>query len=69
MADVAMPDEIVAWTKSQGWGPHHLRWHVERIWDRLPPDTIAWAQQQDGRAVRFRKAKRPMVLRSSPCIG
>jgi len=46
MADVAMPDEIVAWTKSQGWGPHHLRWHVERIWDRLPPDTIAWAQQQ-----------------------
>ena len=33
MADIAMPDEIIAWTKSNGWGPHHLRWHVERIWD------------------------------------
>jgi hypothetical protein len=46
MADIAMPGEIIAWTKSNGWGPHHLRWHVERIWDRLDPNTLAWAQQQ-----------------------
>ena len=46
MADIAMPDEIIAWTKSNGWGPHHLRWHVERIWDRLDADTLAYAQQQ-----------------------
>lgn len=46
MADIAMPEPIIAWTKSNGWGHHHLRWHVERIWDRLGPDAIAWAQQQ-----------------------
>ena len=46
MADVAMPDEIIAWTKSQGWGPHHIRWHVERAWDRLDAEGLAWAQEQ-----------------------
>ncbi len=46
MADIPMPAEIIAWTTAQGWGRHHLRWHVERIWDRLGPDDRVWAQQQ-----------------------
>ena len=46
MADIAMPDEIIAWTKANGWGEHHLRWHVERAWDRLDADGLAGAQAQ-----------------------
>jgi hypothetical protein len=46
MSDIAMPSEMIAWMKAKGWGPHHLRWHVERIWDRLPPEIIAEAKQR-----------------------
>lgn len=45
MADIPMPDEIIAWTKANGWGEHHLRWHIERSWDRLPADAIAEFQK------------------------
>lgn len=45
MADVPMPNDVTAWMDSMAWGRHHIRWHVERIWDRLPPEAIAWAQQ------------------------
>ena len=45
MADIAMPAEIIAWTTANGWGDHHIRWHVERTWDRLDADGLAWAQE------------------------
>lgn len=33
MADERIPEEIVAWMNSKGWGPHHDQWHFERRWD------------------------------------
>lgn len=30
-----MPSEIINWMNAKGWGDHHLRWHIERRWDRF----------------------------------
>lgn len=46
MADIPMPNEVIAWMADRGWGRHHLRWHMVRIWDRLGPEGRAWAEQQ-----------------------
>jgi hypothetical protein len=40
MTDIPMPDEIIAWTKANGWGQHHLRWHIERISDATPVPVV-----------------------------
>src|SRR5690242_11056352 len=49
MADSPLPDEVRMWMRMRNWGMHHLEWHTERQWDRLPPSAIAWAQQQGWR--------------------
>jgi hypothetical protein len=35
MADTPIPSEITHWMNNLGWGDHHLRWHIERRWDRF----------------------------------
>jgi hypothetical protein len=35
MGDIAVPSEIGEWIDQRTWGPHHLQWHTERLWDRL----------------------------------
>lgn len=46
MADIPMPQEIIDWMRARDWGQHHLRWHVERIWGRLPPASRAFFAQR-----------------------
>lgn len=33
MADVSIPTPIVTWMQARNWGPHHLEWHLTRMWD------------------------------------
>ena len=41
MSDTSIPATIRTWSQNQLWGEHHLRWHIERIWDRLSPGARA----------------------------
>jgi Ferritin-like len=49
MSDPLMPGEVRDWMDQLGWGAHHLEWHTERQWDRLPPAQRAWAERQGWR--------------------
>lgn len=69
MTDIPMPDEIIAWTKANGWGQHHLRWHIERIWDRYRPTQSPSFRNVGGRVRQFRKERRPTVSSSRRCTG
>ena len=33
MADVPMPEEMIAWMRQRNWGAHHQQWHFVRRWD------------------------------------
>ena len=46
MPDIPVPADIVSWMHHRSWGSHHLQWHVERLWDALSPEVIAWATSQ-----------------------
>jgi hypothetical protein len=43
---LVMPKAVVDWEKQQGWGMHHLQWHITRRWDLLDASNKAWAQKQ-----------------------
>ncbi len=43
---LAMPSPILAFEQEHGWGSHHLKWHVERRWDRMASSDRKWAQSQ-----------------------
>jgi hypothetical protein len=33
MSDVRMPEDLISWMQSLGWGAHHDEWHFVRRWD------------------------------------
>ncbi len=43
---LSMPSPIIAFEQERGWGSHHLKWHVERRWDRLGASDRNWAKGQ-----------------------
>jgi hypothetical protein len=42
--DIPMPDEVILWMATKGWGDHHTRWHTERTWDLISPEERAAAE-------------------------
>jgi hypothetical protein len=41
-----MPKSILDYEAQNGWGNHHVEWHVERRWDLQAPSDLAWAKKQ-----------------------
>ncbi len=42
----AMPKSILDYEKQNGWGQHHIEWHIERRWDLLSSSDLSWAKGQ-----------------------
>jgi hypothetical protein len=41
-----MPKSILDYEAANGWGNHHVEWHVERRWDLQSSSDLAWAKRQ-----------------------
>src|SRR5690349_17915325 len=41
-----MPKAITDWEHAQGWGDHHLQWHIERRWNLLGASDRTWASKK-----------------------
>jgi hypothetical protein len=41
-----MPKSILDYEAQNGWGKHHVQWHVERRWDLQSSADLAWARRQ-----------------------
>jgi hypothetical protein len=41
-----MPKSMLDYEAQQGWGNHHVQWHVERRWDLLSSSDLSWAKGQ-----------------------
>jgi hypothetical protein len=39
-----MPKSILDYEAQNGWGNHHVQWHVERRWDLLSSSDLSWAK-------------------------